>query len=44
MEYGFENKRRRKHAFHHPWCNQYSKCLIKALGKKYKILIIVEMG
>ncbi len=36
LMWGFENKRRQKHAFHHPWCNQYSKCL-KLLEKNIKI-------
>ncbi len=39
----FEDKITQKHAFHHPWCNQYSECL-RLLGKKYKTFIFVEMG
>jgi hypothetical protein len=39
----FEDKRKQKHAFHHPWYNQYSKCL-GLLENIYKIFKIVEMG
>jgi len=39
----FEDKRKQKHAFHHPWCNQYFECL-GFLGKKYKTFKFVGMG
>jgi hypothetical protein len=39
----FEDKRKQKHAFHHPWFNQYSKCL-RLLEKLYKIFRTIEMG
>jgi len=41
--WGFKDKRKQKHAFHHPWCNQYFECL-GLLERKYKIFRVVEMG